>query len=658
MADFGTFSLLLALCLSLYAIIASLTGVSLGKRRVTASGERAALAATAAAILALGALLYLMLADDFATAHVANNSSRTLPLLYKISAIWGGHDGSMLLWVFFTALLSGLAIVQNRRRCRDMMPWVVVVLMVNLAFFLALNLFLSNPFNQLVRITPDGATAPFVPADGQGLNPLLQYWAMVIHPPILYLGFIGFVVPFAFTIAALVTRQQGNDWVRIVRRWTLGTWLLLGIGIILGGKWAYVVLGWGGYWGWDPVENASLVPWLVGTALLHSIIVQERRGMLKTWNVVLVTLTYLLGIFGTFLTRSGLVNSVHAFADSNLGRFFLYYMAFVLAGALLLVADRQSFLASKRRLDSMLSRESAFLFNNLVLVAAAFAVFWGTLFPALSEWLRGTKISVGPLFFDRINIPIGLLLLALTGIGPLLAWHRTSPAALRRSFRWPGVVALLALAALLAGGMRNFTVTVCLTLCAFVLATIVQEFAAGAAVRMRHRGEPPPAALARLVGRNPRRYGGYIVHLGVVIMFVGFVGNAFNREATLRLETGETGRVGAYTLRLVDFLEGRNANYAYGRTLLEVTRDDKPLCTLAPEKRIFNSGGQTTTTVGLHSTPKEDLYVVFTGIAGNACEIKAHVNPLVFWLWFGSGILVLGTLMTLIPGSRPREARS
>ena len=311
--------------------------------------------------------------------------------------------------------------------------------------------------------------------------------------------------------------------------------------------------------------------------------------MLKTWNVVLVTLTYLLGIFGTFLTRSGLVNSVHAFADSNLGRFFLYYMAFVLAGALLLVADRQSFLASKRRLDSMLSRESAFLFNNLVLVAAAFAVFWGTLFPALSEWLRGTKISVGPLFFDRINIPIGLLLLALTGIGPLLAWHKTSPAALRRSFRWPGVVALLALAALLAGGMRNFTVTVCLTLCAFVLATIVQEFAAGAAVRMRHRGERPLVALARLVGRNPRRYGGYIVHLGVVIMFVGFVGNAFNREATLRLETGETGRVGAFTLRLVDFLEGRKANYAYGRTCSRSPRRQAALH-LAPEKRIFNSG--------------------------------------------------------------------
>jgi len=659
MADFGNFCLLLALCLSLYALIASLTGASLARRRVVWSGERAALAASAAALLAFGALLYLMLADDFATSHVANNSSRSLPVLYKISAIWGGHDGSMLLWVFFTALLSGLVIARNRRRHRDMMPWVVAVLMVNLAFFLALNLFLSNPFDQLVRISPDGATAPFVPADGRGLNPLLQYWAMVIHPPILYVGFIGFVVPFAFAVAALVTRQQGNAWVRIVRRWTLVVWLLLGIGIILGGKWAYVVLGWGGYWGWDPVENASLMPWLVSTAFLHSIVVQERRGMLKVWNVILVLLTYLLGIFGTFLTRSGIVNSVHAFADSNLGRFFVYYMAFVLAGTLLLLADRQPYLRSERRLDSMISRESAFLFNNLVLVAACFAVFWGTMFPALSEWIRGTKISVGPLFFDRINVPIGLLLLLLTGIGPLLAWRRASPAALGRAFLWPGVAAALALAGLLAGGLRNFYVTVCLTLCAFVLATIVQEFAEGARVRMRQHGERFPEALGRLVLRNTRRYGGYVVHLGVVLMFVGFAGNAFNREATLHLQTGETGRVGDYALTLADFHQGREALYEYGRAVIEVTRDGRPAGTLTAEKRIFDSGGQTTTTVGLRSTPKEDLYVVFTGITGDAFEIKAHVNPLVFWLWLGSGILVLGTLLTLLNskrGGRPGEA--
>ena len=301
----------------------------------------------------------------------------------------------MLLWVFFTAILCAIVVYQNRRRYRDMMPYVLAVLMLDLSFFLALNIFLSNPFNRLVQVLSDGSMQSFAPADGRGLNPLLQHWAMVIHPPILYLGFIGFLVPFAFAIGALAARQLGDTWIRTTRRWTLLTWLLLGAGIILGGKWAYVVLGWGGYWGWDPVENSSLMPWLASTAFLHSVVVQERRGMLKVWNILLITLTFLLGIFGTFLTRSGIVNSVHAFADSNLGKFFIAYMIFILFGTVYLIFDRSSYLKSERRLDSVLSRESAFLFNNFILVVSCFAVFWGTMFPVLSEWIRGSKITVG-----------------------------------------------------------------------------------------------------------------------------------------------------------------------------------------------------------------------------------------------------------------------
>lgn len=647
MANFGNFCLLFSLCLALYALLASLVGASQQQSRIVQSAERAAYAATGSASLAFASLLYLLLADDFSVAHVASSSSRTLPLLYKIAAIWGGHDGSMLLWVFFTAMLCALTLYQNRRRNGEMMPYVLAVLMVNLSFFLALNIFVSNPFKELMQVLPDGSAQPFVPADGQGLNPLLQYWAMVIHPPILYLGFIGFMVPFAFAIAALWTRQQGDGWLRTTRRWTLWTWLLLGIGLILGGKWAYVVLGWGGYWGWDPVENASLMPWLAATALLHSIIVQERRGMLKVWNVLLVVLTYLLGVFGTFLTRSGVVNSVHAFADSNIGMFFVYYMAAVLGLSIFLIMDRRPYLQSERRLDSMVCRESAFLFNNLVLIVSCFAILWGTMFPVFSEWIRGSRISVGPLFFNKINIPIGLLLLLLTGIGPLFAWHRTSLESLKKAFFWPVIAAAAAGIALFFAGIRDFYVLVCFTLCAFVLVTIIEEFYKGARTRSRQKGENFATALLRLTRNNKRRYGGYIVHLAVVLIFVGLAGNAFNQEATGYLRTGQEMRIGNYTLKMAGLREGQTAQYQYGQVFLEAYKDGKLLRTLKPEKRIFHAGGQSTTTVGLHSTPREDLYVVFTGMSEDSrCEIKAHVNPLVFWVWFGSAIMFLGALLT------------
>jgi cytochrome c-type biogenesis protein CcmF len=651
MSEFGNFCLLLALVLAVYGLVASLLGAVWKQHRIVRSAEHAALAASASVVLATASMLYLLITSDFSVSHVASATNRDLPVFYKIAALWGAHDGSMLLWVFVTSIFSGVVVYQNRFRYRDMTPYVVAVLMLNLAFFLSLNLFLSNPFNQLVEVGASGAVQKFIPADGRGLNPLLQYWAMVIHPPILYLGFIGFVVPFAFAAAALITRQRGDSWIRMTRRWTLLTWLFLGTGLILGAKWAYVVLGWGGYWGWDPVENSSLMPWLIGTAFLHSVIIQERKGMLKVWNMILVLMTYLLGVFGTFITRSGVVNSVHAFADSALGKYFLLYMTLVAAGSVYLILDRLPYLKSERPLNSLLSRESAFLFNNLILVVACFAVFWGTMFPVLSEWLRGGKITVGPPFFNSVNIPIGLFLLFLTGVGPLFAWSKTSVESLKRAFFWPGILAAISCAALLMAGMRNFYTVLCLTLCVFVAAAVLEEFVKAAGLRMKTVGENFAVAVVRLTLKNKRRYGGYIVHFGVALLFAGLSGSAFNREVSQMMAKGDELRIGDYTLKLTDYRESETPNYIYGVTLLDAYKNGKFLRTMRPEKRLYKAGDQQTTTeVSLYSSPKEDLYTVFNGMSGDGrYEIKAHVNPLVFWVWFGAAVMVFGTLITLLP---------
>ena len=654
MASFGNYCLLLGLCLSVFAFLASVLGFWQREERFLRSAERAVYAATGSVVLAFLALLYLLLANDFSTSHVANSSSQDLPVFYKIAAMWGGHDGSMLLWVFFTAILCAIVVYQNRARYRDMMPYVVGVLTFNLSFFLFLNFFVSNPFNQLVQTLADGTLQPFIPADGQGLNPLLQHWAMVIHPPILYLGFIGFVVPFAFAFGALATKQLGDTWIRTTRRWTLVTWLMLGVGILLGGKWAYVVLGWGGYWAWDPVENSSLMPWLASTAFLHSVVVQERRGMLKVWNVLLVLLTFLLGIFGTFITRSGIVSSVHAFADSSLGEFLLAYMILVFLLTLFLIVDRRAYLQSERRLDSVMSRESAFLFNNFILIVSCFAVFWGTMFPVLSEWIKGTKISVGPPFFNSVNVPIGLILLFLTGVGPLFAWRKTSLSSLTKSVALPVVFSVVTCAGLFAGGMRGFYPLVCLALCAFVIVTIAEEFYKGARIRAKSKGENFVSAAVSLTLRNKRRYGGYIIHLAIALMFIGFAGNAFNREVTKRLARGEELRIGDYSLKMAGYQEGQTPTYQYGQPILEAYKDGKLVSTLKPERRFFKTANQQSTTViALHSTPKEDLYVVFAGMTEDSkAEISAHINPLVFWIWIGAAIMVFGSIITLLPDRR------
>jgi cytochrome c-type biogenesis protein CcmF len=477
---------------------------------------------------------------------------------------------------------------------------------------------------------------------------------MAIHPPMLYLGYIGFAVPFAFAVATLITRQAGERWIETTRRWTMVAWLFLSIGVLLGARWAYAVLGWGGYWGWDPVENASLMPWLTGTAFLHSVMMQEKRGMMKVWNVVLIYCTFFLPIFGTFLTRSGVVSSVHAFAQSAIGPFFVGFLGTGILAAGWLLVERLDYLRSNQQLDSLVSRESSFLFNNLLLLAACFSVLWGTLFPVISEAAWGVKTSVGAPFFNKVNIPIGLLLLFLTGVGPLFAWRKTSLNSLRRNFLTPGLIGLAGGAVLFVAGVREFYPQVSLILAIFVTITIVMEFYRGARVIAQKAGVSLVSAAVTLTRRNTRRYGGYIVHFGMVLIFVGITGAAFNTEHEQEMNIGEQLRLGSYQFRLRDLQAADNPNYASQTAIVEVRRDGQTLDVLRPERRFYKASGQPTTEAAIRPRLSEDLYVVYAGMndQNNRAVLTVYRKPLVNWIWAGGLIVIFGTLIALVP-SRP-----
>jgi cytochrome c-type biogenesis protein CcmF len=489
------------------------------------------------------------------------------------------------------------------------------------------------------------------PLDGNGLNPLLQYPAMAIHPPMLYLGYVGFTVPFAFAMATLITEQAGEKWIATTRRWTMITWLFLSIGIMLGARWAYAVLGWGGYWGWDPVENASLMPWLTGTAFLHSVMMQEKRGMMKVWNMVLIFSTFFLCIFGTFLTRSGVVSSVHAFAQSAIGPFFVGFLgsSILVAGWLLL--ERLDYLRSNQQLDSLVSRESSFLFNNLLLLAACFAVLWGTLFPVITEAVNGVKISVGAPFFNKVNVPIGLLLLFLTGVGPLFAWRKTSLGSLKRNFLYPAIVSLGAGAMLFAFGVRGFYPLVSLILCTFVGLTVILEFYRGAHVIANKAGASLISSAIVLTRRNTRRYGGYVVHFGIVLMFIGITGSAFNSEHEQGMLVGDTMSLGPYTFKLANLTEADNPNYMSEHAVVEMYRGSQLVDVMRPEKRFYKASRQPTTEAAIRPRANEDIYIVFAGMDEDQqhAVINVHRNPLVNWIWIGGFIVIVGTLVALIP---------
>ena len=646
MENLGSLAILMAFCVALYATLASAVGRVRRKPFLIVSGQRAVYCIWVLITLAAGILIHALMSGDFRFAYVAEHSNHALPTIYKFTALWSGQEGSLLFWTWLLTTYTAVVAFTNRRRHRDMMPWVLATLTTVETFFLVLNNFVANPFKMLAT---DGLIVK-VP-DGNGLSPVLQYPAMAIHPPMLYLGYVGFAVPFAFAIGSLITRQSGDAWIHTTRRWTLVTWLFQSCGVMLGAAWAYHVLGWGGYWAWDPVENASLLPWLSGTAFLHSVMMQEKKGMMKVWNMVLVSATFFLCIFGTSMTRGGLVQSVHAFARSEIGKYFVSFLAVGIAATTYLIIDRLDYLKSEAQLESVVSRESSFLFNNLILLASCFAVLWGTLFPKISEWITGNQISLDADWYNRLMVPIGLFLLFLTGVGPLFAWRRTSVDSLRRNFQWPGVAALVLVGGLAVAGVHKPYPLISFGFCLFVALTVMVEFYRGAASIAAKNSMNLLRATVELTHRNTRRYGGYLVHMGIVLMFIGFTGHAFNQSDVKEMSEGDTIRVGHYQLKMASMQAGENDNYQWHRGIFQVYKDGDYLGTLEPEKRLYKASREGTSEVGIRQRLNEDLYVNFGGMSDDnqRAVIQAYVFPLLSWIWIGGLVLIGGTFVCLVP---------
>jgi cytochrome c-type biogenesis protein CcmF len=672
MPTFGTFSLLIALVLSAYNLLAgavALRMLATGPRgwlyqrlafrvspeRLAETARRAGIASFIATSCAAFALVWAAFTNDFSVAYIVQHSNRALDIKYKFAALWSGQEGSLLLWAW---LLTGYGFVLRLRHKVDvtLVAYASTILAGIQVFFLMLVNFPATPFS----LVPGGV----IPVDGNGLNPLLQYPEMVIHPPMLYLGYVGFAVPFAFALGALMMRYPGEKWIHITRRWTMVTWLFLTVGIFLGMHWAYNVLGWGGYWGWDPVENASLMPWLTGTAFLHSVMMQEKRGMMKSWNVWLIFSTFMLAILGTLLTRSGLVSSVHAFAQSPIGTWFWVFLVLVLAVCTFTYILNRDHLRTEHRLESLVSRESSFAFNNLILLAACFTILWGTLFPVLSEYVQGYRVTVGAPWYNRIGVPVGVLLLLLTGLGPLLAWRSTSMRSIRKNFIYPSIAALVVAIALIPIGVKpwtifttgeqgNFYAWITFSLSAFVITAIFAEFFRGALVIQRHTGQNLLLSVIQLTRRNTRRYGGYLVHFGVVLIFIGFSGQAFNQSKEMTMNFKQNMYIGPYRIECEDFSQDSNANYDTTFALLNVYNNGsgKKITSLAPELRFYTASQQPQTMVANYSTPAWDLYVIYAGSdpGTNQPVIKAFLNPLVMWIWIGVLVTILGTGIALVP---------
>jgi cytochrome c-type biogenesis protein CcmF len=681
MAAIGSFVLLLALALSGYSFLAgsiALIRKRPGSEQLSETARRAGIASFGAVFIAAVILVTAAFNNDFSIAYIFHHSNRDLPLPYKFAVLWSGQEGSLLFWAL---LLSGYGLVLRLRHNTDQRLFAhasVVIAAVQVFFLLLLN-FAARPFEIM-----QGQ----LPADGSGLNPLLQYPEMVIHPPMLYLGYVGFTVPFAFALGALTMKYPGDKWIHVTRRWTMVTWGFLTLGIPLGAHWAYYVLGWGGYWGWDPVENASLMPWLTGTAFLHSVMMQEKRGMLKTWNMWLVFCTFMLSIFGTFLTRSGVVNSVHAFAESSIGAWFLGdagrlasfpwiylypgFIEIILAVCLYFYLKNRSHLLSEHRLESLVSREASFLFNNWLFLLICFTVLWGTLFPVLSEWVQGHKITVGPPFFNSVTVPFALLLLLLTAAGPLLAWRKTSLESLKRNFLWPALGALAVGFFLVATppqwgsvfGLRPwkdsayFYALMAAMLGAMVVLTVASEFVRGGRVISRHTGRGLVASMIQLGHRNTRRYGGYIVHLGIALIFIGVLGTPFNQSAEKEMAFGDKLSVGPYTLVCQSYTQEENPNYSTDLAIMQVFKNGRQIDMLYPESRFYEASQQQQHIPTVRSTLLEDLYVVYEGQNPDTGRpiIKAHLNPLVSWIWIGVLVMVFGTIIALVPNAAPVRA--
>src|SRR5271155_2322154 len=687
MASLGSFALLLALALSVYSFLAGIIALAFqnqtsslaatsrasvalsphgnwmvallrrGSERIGETARRAGIATFASVFLAALVLVVCAFQDNFSIAYIFHHSNRDLSAPYKFAVLWSGQEGSLLFWAL---LLSAYGLVLRLRYKTDprLFAYASVVLAGVQIFFLLLVNFAANPFGIL-----EGPLR----ADGSGLNPLLQYPEMVIHPPMLYLGYVGFTVPFAFALGALIMKYPGEKWIQITRRWTMVTWAFLTCGVFLGAHWAYSVLGWGGYWGWDPVENASLMPWLAGTAFLHSVMMQEKRGMLKMWNMWLVFATFWLAILGTFLTRSGIISSVHAFAQSSIGDWFAWFLAITLITFLIFFFKNKSHLRSEHKLESLVSRESSFLFNNLLFVLLTFTVLWGTWFPKISELVQGNKVTVGAPFYNRVAIPVALLLLILTAVGPLLAWRKTSLESLKRNFLWPAIGAIVVAIFLMitpqswgsAFGLKPWQdISYLYSLMAIALAvlvtlTVASEFYRGGRVISKHTGQGMFASMVQLTHRNTRRYGGYIVHFGVVVVIIGFAGAAFNQDKEMEMKTGDQMTIGPYTAICRSSTEDDNPNYFSQWAVLDVYKNGKQIGTMTPERRFYHASQQTSTMPFVRSTLNEDLYFVFEGVNQDNGRpiLRAHLNALVMWIWLGVWIMLGGTVLALVPNA-------
>jgi cytochrome c-type biogenesis protein CcmF len=654
MSLLGSFVLLLALALSGYSFLAgsvALVRKQGGSEQLGETARRAGIATFGAVFLASLILVVSAFRNDFSIRYLLEHSNRDLPWPYKFATLWSGQEGSLLFW---SLLLAGYGLVLRLRHKTDELLFAhasVVIAAVQFFFLLLLN-FAARPF---------AMTQGTVPSDGNGLNPLLQYPEMVIHPPMLYLGYVGFTVPFAFALGALVMKYPGDKWIHITRRWTMVTWGFLTCGVFLGAHWAYSVLGWGGYWGWDPVENASLMPWLTGTAFLHSVMMQEKRGMLKTWNMWLVFSTFWLAILGTFLTRSGIISSVHAFAQSAIGNWFGWFLFISLAVFTIFFFMNRSHLRSEHKLESLISRESSFLFNNLLFVLACFTVLWGTWFPKISEWIQDKKVTVGAQYYNKVTIPAALLLLLLTAVGPLLAWRKTSLESLKRNFLWPALGALAVGIAMVALGIRPwsdisyFYALMAAMLAALVAFTVISEFVRGGRVISRHTGQNLVASMVHLCHRNTRRYGGYVVHFGVALVFIGILGTPFNREDEKEMAFGDKLTIGPYTLLCRSYTQEETPNYTTDLAIMQVFKGGKQIDTLYPEGRFYTASQQQQHVPAIRSTLKEDLYVVYEGQNPDTGHpiIKVHLNPMVSWIWIGLLVMVFGTIVALVPNAAP-----
>jgi cytochrome c-type biogenesis protein CcmF len=671
-ANFGYGALIIALLVSLYGIGAAFYGVRKNSQGWVNSARNAMLLTWPLVTLAALSIIYLLVTNHYEVEYVSSVTSNSMPFYLKVTALWGGQAGSLIFWSWLMSGFASAVTLRKWDRDREFLPWVIIVSLVTLAFFLSLSIFFENPFESLWQ-TPTGnitksmlmpaGAIPFIPADGSGLNPLLRHPGMIIHPPMLYLGFVSFVIPYAFAIAALVTGRTDDRWIRLTRRWTLVAWLFLSLGLLLGGRWAYDVLGWGGYWGWDPVEIAAFMPWLTGTAFLHSVMIQEKRGMLKHWNMILVILTYDLVIFGTFLTRSGVLSSVHAFAQSAIGPAFFAFIGLTFIISLSLLLRRWNELKSETQMTSMISREALFLLNNLLFMGILVVCFWGVIFPLISELFTGQKVTVGPPFYERATAPLFAGLLLLMGIAPLSAWRYTTAKTLGRAMWKPFIASLVIVGVVLLSGVRSLPALLGFWLCGFVVSVTLYEFWRGAMARHHRAGESLPLALWRLAGRNRRRYGGYIIHLGVVLMAIGIIGiEMFQTETQGALQQGERLELDGYSISFdslanFDTPDGRNVS----RAVISVFRDGNYLGELHPRRDYYYESQQNMTIPGVRSTWEDDFYVLLVDwqpISSSGATFKVYHNPLVNWLWLGGLVFILGTLVAAWPDRDPETSRA